>query len=335
MKQPLILAACAALAACSTAAEFDPASVSRNAPQITGPSPYVTTTPAAAALACVAKRRAKGQDLRIGIGEIVDGTGARTFTDGTTPLLTQRPDMMFAVALKKTGLRALNRNATKVAEWEMAQSMQQRLGEGHPTEVEGKVFPYRPVEAGSMLGSTHFVTGALTEVNWNIYSDDKQTTIAGAFAGNRTYYISVALDLMVTDTRTTEVLLAQSYTKQIVGREVSKGLFRFFEVDEGGSFGPVELFDASAGEQRNEPVQQAVRWLVDVATYDIAATLTRTKAACDVSLAPPPVAAAETVPAAKPAPATPQPATTSQPASAAAAKPAAATIATPKKTSGT
>lgn len=314
------LALATGLAACSAPGDFDAAALRANAPQITGPFPYVTTTPAEAALACIAQKRPKRQDLRIGVGEIVDGTGARTFEDGVTPLLTQRPDMMFTVALKKTGIRTLNRNTTKVAEWEMVQSMEQRLGEGRPTEIEGQEFRYRPVEAGSMLGSTHFVTGALTEVNWNIHSDEVQGNIAGAFRGSRNYYISVAVDLMVTDTKTTEVVLAQSYTKHIVGREVSRGLFRFFEVDDSGVFGPIELFDLGAGAQRNEPVQHAVRWLLDVSAYDIAATLTRTKSGCDAMLAPPPApdtaeparpAAAPAVPKAAPAgPATPEAAQT-------------------------
>lgn len=282
-----LIVVCAGLAGCNKIhSEVD---LTRNAPQITGPLPYVTTTPVDPALACIEQKRSKGQDLRIGIGEIVDGTGAKTFEDGNTPLLTQRPDMMFAVALKKTGVRALNRNSTRVAEWEMSQSMEQRLGEGRITEIDGQEFAFRPVEAGSMLGSTHFVTGALTEVNWNIYSDDKQSNVVGAFKGKSNYYISVAIDLMVTDTLTTEVVLARSYTKQIVGQEVSKGFFRFFEVDESGVFGPVELFDISSGAQQNEPVQRAVRWLVDIATYDIAATLTKTKSACDPALMPRPI----------------------------------------------
>ena len=286
--------ASAALSACSLPSDFASSNFTANAPDITGPRPFVTRTPAERALTCVSQHRPRGQDLRIAVGEITDGTGARTFEDGVTPLLTQRPDMMFAVAMMKTGVRTLNRNATKVAEWEMAQSMEQRLGEGRPTVVEGQEFPFRPVEAGSMLGSTHFVSGALTEVNWNIYSDDTQTNVAGVFNGSRNYYISVAVDLMVTDTKTTEIVLAQSYTKQIVGKEVSRGLFRFFEVDEKGIFGPVELFDVSTGEQRNEPVQRAVRWLVETATYDIAATLTKTHDACDAMLAPEPAAPAPT-----------------------------------------
>ena len=53
-------------------------------------------------------------------------------------------------------------------------------------------------------------TGALTEVNWNIYSDDNQINVAGAFYGAKTYRISIALDLMVTDTETTEVVMADT-----------------------------------------------------------------------------------------------------------------------------
>ena len=281
-----LLLLCAGIAGCTPVTSAGNSSLPNKVPELMGPAPYITSTPADQALACVAEHRRKGQDLRLGIGEITDGTGARTFADGTSPLLTQRPDMMFAVAVGKTGVRSLNRNSTKVAEWELAQSMEQRLGEGRSTEIDGQPFTFRPVVAGTMLGSTHFVTGALTEVNWNIYSDAKRLAAAGAFTSKREYYISVAIDLMVTDTQTTEVVLARSYTKQIVGREVSNGLFRFFEVGGSGELGPVELFDASAGEQRNEPVQRAVRWLVDLATYDITATLTKTKETCDAQLAP-------------------------------------------------
>lgn len=277
-----------AVAACTT-----PPDVTGQMGQITpvkGPSPQLTTTPVKGALTCVSKYRNKGQDLRLAIGDIVDGTGARTFTDGSSTLLPQRPDMMFTVALHDTGLKILNRNATKVAEWEMVQSMEKRLGEGRTTKVDDQEFNYRPVAAGSMLGSTHFVTGALTEVNWNIHSSEVKNNIAGGFRTEKQYYISVAVDLMVTDTRTTEITLARSYTKQIVGKELSNGLFRFFDIgDQSAGIGPLELFDSSAGAQSNEPVQNAVRWLMATAAYDIASTLTHTSKRCDDKLIPDPV----------------------------------------------
>lgn len=294
-KPKLVVLAFLLISACSP--QIDPKSAAQLAPVVTGPSPQTTKTPANDALLCVAKHNSSTRDLRIGVGEIVDGTGAKTFTDGASTLLTQRPDMMFAVALKKTGMRVLNRNSTRIAEWEVAQSMEKRMGEGRKTEIAGETYNYRPVIAGTMLGTTHYVTGALTEVNWNIFSDDNQVNIAGAFYGSKTYRISIALDLMVTDTETTEVVMAQGYSKQIVGKEISSGLFRFFEVDGSGSDVQRELFDASVGSQNNEPVQQAVRWLVEAATYDIASTLTKTKTVCDKILSTAePTGAAQTTP---------------------------------------
>lgn len=283
----LLLIGLFALVACTAPPELTGKQLGQIAP-IKGPSPQRTFTPVKEALTCVAEHRRKGQDLRVAIGDIVDGTGARTFTDGSSTLLPQRPDMMFTVALHDTGIKVLNRNATKVAEWEMVQSMEKRLGEGRTTVINDEEFNYRPIAAGTFLGSTHFITGALTEVNWNIYSSDVRNNIAGGFKNEKEYYISVAVDLMVTDTRTTEVTLARSYTKQIVGKEISNGLFRFFDVgDQAGGVGPLELFDSSAGAQSNEPVQNAVRWLMATAAYDIASTLTKTSKHCDVKLAPP------------------------------------------------
>lgn len=277
------------LVACTVPPELEGTQFTQISP-IKGPSPQRTVTPVKEALSCVAEHRRKGQDLRLAIGDIVDGTGARTFTDGSSTLLPQRPDMMFTVALHETGIKVLNRNATKVAEWEMVQSMEKRLGEGRTTVVNDEEFNYRPIEAGTFLGSTHFVTGALTEVNWNIYSSDVRNNIAGGFKNEKEYYISVAVDMMVTDTKSTEITLARSYTKQIVGKEISNGVFRFFDIgDQAGGVGPLELFDSSAGAQSNEPVQNAVRWLMATAAYDIASTLTKTSKSCDVKLAPPAV----------------------------------------------
>ncbi|SMH51209.1 CsgG/HfaB family protein [Maritimibacter sp. HL-12] len=280
-----------ALSACAV----DPGdeSLSKQVPVIEGPAPYITKTAAEDALLCVSEKRPKGRDLRIGIGDISDGTGARTYTDGSSTLLTQRPDLMVAVAMQKTGLRIMNRNAVKVAEWEIAQAMEQRLGEGYPTVVDGEEYSFRPVQAGAMLGTTHFITGALTEVNHNISSRGSDVNIVGAFNSSRTYHISVAVDLIVTNTKTTEIELARSYSKQIVGREVSQGLLRFFDITQLGPLGPVELFDVNVGKQNNEPVQTAVRWLLEVASFDIAASLTRTKDACISELVRLPEVAAE------------------------------------------
>lgn len=270
----LLLGGCSAISS-----DFDRDMSQQAVMELMGPAPSANSTPMQAALTCVADNNTGNRDLRIAVSDITDGSGARTAIENST-LLTQRPDLMFTVGLSKTGLRVINRSATRVAEWELTQAMERRLGEGRTVQVDGQDFPFRAVEAGSILGSTHYVTGALTEVNWNIRSSTTEAGVFGFATGARSFHISVAADLVLTDTKTTEVVIARSYQKQIVGREVNRGVFRFFDVNTSG-LGPVELFDLSVGEQQNEPVQRAVRWLIEMAAYDIAATLTDTHETCD------------------------------------------------------
>ena len=43
----------------------------------------------------------------------------------------------------------------------------------------------------------------------------------------------------------------------------------------------VELFQANIGQKQNEPVQQALRWLVELAGYEVVASLTGGDDRCD------------------------------------------------------
>jgi curli biogenesis system outer membrane secretion channel CsgG len=283
----LIIPSLLALAACSNPdlRDLSDEVVRRDVEMIQGTAPIRVVTPVRDALACVARHRPRHQDLRIAVSDIVDGTGARTNGDTGSALLTQRPELMFTVGLFQTGITTINRTATRVAEWELTQAMEMRLGEGRPVEIDGNTFAYRPVEAGSILGSTHYVTGALTEVNWNVGSSTTEGGFLGFAFGARTFHINLAADIIVTDTRSTRIVFAQSYQKTLVGREISRGVFRFFEIGTGLA-GPVELFDLSIGDQQNEPVHRAVRWLMEQAAYDVASTLTRTSNQCDPALLP-------------------------------------------------
>ena len=258
-----------------------------------GPAPTITHTPSDALLACVADHRNKNKDIRIAIGDIVDGTGAKTFSDGSSSMFSQRPDLMVTVALAKTGVTVLNRTSSRVSEWEMSQAMDKRLGDGKDVSVGTETVPYRPIEAGQILGSTHYLTGAITEVNWNIESSGHRYNIAGVHSYKSAYRISIAVDLVLTETTTTRVIKAESFTKQLVGLEVETGVFRFFSVDN-SVLDSTELFDASVGQQQNEPVQRALRWVLEYGTYDMVADLLGASTSCDPLLAPqvvaPPVA---------------------------------------------
>ena len=257
-------------------------------PMIVGPQPTINFTPSEKLLTCVAEHRNPEKDLRIAIGDIVDGTGARNFSDGSSssPMFTQRPDLMVTVALAKTGVTVLNRTSSRVSEWELSQAMAKQLGDGHNVDVGDESVPFRPVAAGEILGSNYYLTGAITEINWNIDSSGARYNIIGAHGSKKVYRISIAADLILTETTTTRVVKAVSFTKQLVGVETEKGVFRFFSADN-GVLDPVELFDASMGEQKNEPVQRALRWVLEYGTYEMVADVTGVREACDPLLLPP------------------------------------------------
>jgi len=251
-----------------------------------GPAPVRSSTPMENALDCMKQNYPKGSDLRIGVGEIVDGTGQMLTGDSNSRALTQRPDMMMVIGLSKTGVRQVNRGSLSVAEWELKQAMEKRLGDGQRVQIDNKYYDYRPVTAGKLLGSTHYVTGAITELNWNVKSKVAEIGVGGAQIGSKVYHISIAIDLVVTDTLTTEIVLARSYNKQLVGDEYAAGLYRFFDVGTHGQFGPFELFELNIGDKMNEPTQTALRWMFEVAAYDIVGELTGLGETCNTLLPP-------------------------------------------------
>ena len=294
--------------------------VYRDVAPITGPTPYVNRTPMHAALLCVRKRVAAAPDIRFGVADFVDGTGATMGdSDVNGRYFSQRPDLMLVVALSKAGVHLVNRSSTGVAEWEMKQAMDKRLGDGKPTVVGNTRFDYRPVRAGEFLGSNYYIHGAITEINWNLSSDANEVGAFGLTAGRRTYRVSMAVDLVVSNSTTTEVVFARSYSKQLVGYETGAGVFRFVNaaVVPGSA---VELFQANIGQKQNEPVQQALRWLVETAGYDIVSQIYGRDPACDglvpgaepsddrdpaIDIVPPPVQAPAPMAAAPIAAATP------------------------------
>lgn len=281
---PIALTLVIALGGCAATKMANKPNV--DAPLLVGPAPTITHTPSEELLACVATHRNKGRDVRIAIGDIVDGTGAKTFSDGSSSMFTQRPDLMVTVALAKTGVTVLNRTSSRVSEWELTQAMDKRLGDGKSVDIgTDQTVPYRPITAGQILGSTHYLTGAITEVNWNIESSGRRYNVAGVHSYKSAYRISIAVDLILTETTTTKVITAQSFTKQLVGLETESGVFKFFSVDN-SVLDTTELFDASLGQQQNEPVQRALRWVLEYGTYEMVSDLLGASRACDPLLVP-------------------------------------------------
>jgi len=113
--------------------------------------------------------------------------------------------------------------------------------------------------------------GGITELNANIRSNgqdlfagDSVDSSPSAVFSRRMYVMNVGLDLRLIDSRTLEVVDVVSYQKQIIGRELSAGVFAFF----GDA-----VVDVSAGGRSLEPVQLAVRSVIERAVLEISAQL--------------------------------------------------------------
>lgn len=265
---------------------------------VVGPPPRLNTTPMAAALACL-RAHHPPRSIRIGVSNFVDGTGAMEGGTQYSHAITQRPDLMMITALAAAGAHLVNRSSVAVTQWEMNEAMHKKLGDGHSRIIDHRHIAFRPIRAGIILGSTDYVTGAVTELNWNI---DSGVAEAGAYSvgvGRRTYRISIAVDVVVTNTQTTEIVFAKSYKKQLVGFEATANFFRFVNENTAlqilslGSANAaaavakeLELFDANLDEKRNEPTQTALRWVIEVAAYDIMRHLTHVGRSCDALLPP-------------------------------------------------
>ncbi|WP_296818901.1 holdfast anchoring protein HfaB [Brevundimonas sp.] len=236
-----------------------------SAPVIANPTPY------SPALYCLADwARANGRPSpRIAVGRIADYTG-QVGENGR--VITQGASLMAITALGKAGARQVERYDTSVSEMEMRYSGAMILGEGEAETPGGPAEPRRLI-AGSVPGSDYVIQGGVTEVNFNIRNTGAE--VGGQNAGQddpstgglfqlRWAVMNVALDLRVVDTRTQEIVDVISYQKQLIGREVSLGVFDFLNGN---------TFDLSAGTSGHEPVQLAVRALVERAVLEIMANL--------------------------------------------------------------
>ena len=234
-----------------------------NAPVTANPTPY------SAALYCLADyaRRYNLPSPRIAVGRISDYTGTVSPDGGRQ--ITGGASLMAYSALGKAGARIVERFDTSVSELELRYANNKLIGD----EAEGpEGNQYRRILAGQVPGSDFYIVGGITEVNGNLYSSgfdagmgevDSNRGGSGIIAG-KTYVMNIAMDLRLVQTTSLEVVDVISYQKQIVGREVSAGLFDFLNGN---------VFDLSAGQGGLEPVQLAVRAMVERATVEMMANL--------------------------------------------------------------
>lgn len=235
-----------------------------NAPVTANPTAYSN------ALVCLGNyaRARRLASPRIAVGRISDYTGKVSLDGGRA--LTQGASLMTMTALAKAGARQVERFDTSVGELELKYANNKLITDA-PTTNPNQPQAYRKIMAGEVAGSDFFIVGGITELNYNIRSAGVDAYVGGekkdmgkGIFNSRQFVMNVALDMRLVDTRTLEVVDVISYQKQIIGKEVRAGVFDFF----GGN-----IYDISAGEGGLEPMQLAVRGLIERSTLEFMANL--------------------------------------------------------------
>ena len=261
----LVLSACATPVAGPTGLYSQPTG---DAPVVPNPTPYST------ALVCEAEY-ARTHSLnapRLAIGRIADYTG-KLEADGSGRKITQGASLMAMSAFAKAGVPLVERYDTSVSELELKYA-NSRLVSDAPTPGGHTPADYRQIMAGQVPGSDFYVAGGVTELNFNIRSNGVQAAGGSAWnqnnasvvgqVGGSTYVMNVGLDLRLVNTRTLEVVDVISYQKQIVAHQIGVGVFSFW----GGN-----AVSVGAGEGATEPLQLAVRSVIERAAVEIVANL--------------------------------------------------------------
>ncbi|MHA6289114.1 holdfast anchoring protein HfaB [Maricaulis sp. CAU 1757] len=227
------------------------------APVTANPTPY------SEALVCLAEY-ARMNDLRsprIAVGRLTDYTGRASLEGGAA--VTQGASLMAISAFSKAGIRLVERFDTSVSELELRYANNSLIRDGDGSQ--------RQIHAASLPGSDFHLVGGITELNYNIRSNgvdvmggDRIDSDPTGLFNRRSWVMNIGLDLRLNDTRTMETVDVISYQKQIIGREISAGVFAFF----GDA-----VVDVSAGGRSLEPVQLAVRSVIERAVLEVSATL--------------------------------------------------------------
>ena len=264
----LLAATSLSLSACATPVAGPSGNYARSigtAPVTANPTPYSD------ALVCMAgfARNTRLVAPRIAIGRIADYTG-KSESDGSGRKITQGASLMAMSAFAKAGMPLVERFDTSVSELELKYANNKLISDT-PNPAPNQAADYRRILAGQVPGSDFYIAGGITELNYNIRSSgidaaggDPDPTAFKGRMGARNFVMNVGLDMRLINTRTLEVVDVISYQKQVVGREVSLGVFDFWNGN---------LFDISAGTGALEPLQLAVRALVERAVVEMTANL--------------------------------------------------------------
>jgi curli biogenesis system outer membrane secretion channel CsgG len=212
------------------------------------------TTPYSEVLDCLSVNLPHVNLPRIAVGDITDFTGKSSDAEGGRRV-TQGASLMAMSAIDRVGLHLVERLNTAVATDELKLANNNLIGDG------GEI---RSIKPASIVGSDYILLGGITELNYNIGSVARDAYIGSASVTSQFYVMNLAIDLRLVNTKSLQVVDVASYQKQIIGREVRAGVFEFF-----GD----QLFDLSMAERALEPLQMAVRAMIEHAVGEMTRNL--------------------------------------------------------------
>lgn len=238
---------------------------------IKGPNVIHNETPVGPAFTCLADyiRDNKMPPVSISVGNVKDFTGKYSESEGGSAI-TQGGALMVISALGKLGdtIAVRERFDTIIADREFAYMEAHRLGDGKARIVSNngqkQKINFLPKISGTVQQSQVYIVGGITELNYNISSGGIAAEIAGIGPRVRQFTVSVAADLRLVNTSNLNVVKSVSLQKQVVGYEIEAGIFKFF-----GDY----LYNIEAGVKSQEPLQLAIRSVLEMATLELVSTI--------------------------------------------------------------
>jgi len=237
-----------------------------------GAAPVIADTPADEALECLSRTPGVRNNNKVFAVHVINDFTGKNSVEETGAYVPRDVAGMMVTALAKTGIRQVNRVNTAVTEFEIGRAREQILGDGGPVTVGSETVPYRPLLRGQLRGSDYVIDGSLNQLDFNTYSGGAEASLFGVGGGKRVFALTVGADLRVTETKTTQIVKADSYSKQAVGQEVYGSVFRFYSD---------ELYDVKIGAKSQEGLHAGIRWMLAEAAYDIVSELTNHDGSCD------------------------------------------------------
>ncbi|MCK5727105.1 MAG: hypothetical protein KAH22_09810 [Thiotrichaceae bacterium] len=205
-------------------------------------------------LTCVSERINLSRKIKVTIDQIPDKTGKVNSSEGYK--ITQGVESMAITALTKIkSIQVVERRNIRSFNIETELMEKKRIGDNRRYKLSnGRTLRYKPLMSGKIHSADYYITGAVTEVNYNIYSGGRLINISGLEMGSKTVMMNVAMDLRIVDVHTLDVIDSISLQKQFVGKRTKSGLYRFIDKN---------LVNYDGGSSTDEPIQMGVRSLVE------------------------------------------------------------------------